>query len=65
MRLSVVTVSIQRRPIQAWQPNAAKVSRPVETSSITPCRSMTKVTSDTTPSNWDKVDGSNEGSFML
>ena len=25
---------------------------------------MTKVTSDTTPSNWEKVDGSSEGSFM-
>ena len=64
-RLSLVTVSIQRRPTQDWQPKAASVSRPVETSSITPCGSMTKVTSDTTPNNWEKVDGSKEGSFML
>jgi hypothetical protein len=59
----VVTVSIQGRPIQDWQISAAGVSRPVETSSITPCESRTKVTSDTKPSNWDRIDGFNEGSF--
>ena len=64
-RRSLVTVSIQRRPIHDWQPKAAKVSRPVDTSSITPCGSMTKVTSDTTPNNCENVDGSKEGSFML
>jgi hypothetical protein len=64
-RLSLVTVSNQRRPTQAWQPKAAKVSRPVDTSSITPWEFMTKVTSDTTPNSWEKVDGSRGGSFIV